>query len=147
MDSVRRMLAALFKDGLPVVNHEEDESNGSARAVSGAILDHPAQPEPTAPPPTTSEPVLEPECAEWDFDASQMTKYYESNVSGGIVDHTAPPPTTSEPVVEPESADKWDFDTLLDHAAPPPTTSGPVFEPDSVEWSFDNITFPDFLQD
>jgi hypothetical protein len=80
MDSVRRMLAALFKDGfkLPVVNHEEDESNGS-----GAIVDHPAQP--TAPPPITSEPVVEPECAdEWDFDT--------------LLDHAAPPPTTSEPV-------------------------------------------------
>jgi hypothetical protein len=107
MDSVRRMLAALFEDGLPEINYEEDESNGS-----GAIMDHTAQPT-DAPPPTTSEsgPVFEPE---WDFDTLQMTNY-ESNVPGGIVYHTAPPPTTSEPVVELESADAsgWDFDALL----------------------------------
>jgi hypothetical protein len=62
MDSVRRMLAELFKDGLPVINHEEAESSGS-----GAIVDHTASAQLTAQPPTMLE-VLDPDIIQWEFD-------------------------------------------------------------------------------
>jgi hypothetical protein len=163
IDSVRRMLAALFKDGLPVINHEEGESNGS-----GAIAEHTTQP--TAPPPATSgsEPVfeLEPEIFdEWDVDTSQViTCEGESNGSGAIAEPTtqptALPPATSEsePVfeLEPEIFDEWDVDmsqvvtcesesngsgaiVTVDHwhtaqsTAQPPTILEPVFEPETVD--------------
>ena len=163
MDSVRRFLAALFKDGLPAINYEEGESNSS-----GAITDPTAQP--TAQPPTTSEPVFEPECVEWGSDTLQTTNFESNDVSGGIADHTpAPPPTMLEPVVDSESAVEWDFDMRahaapppttsepvvdsestgerdfgapLAHATPPPTTSEPMFEPECVERDFDTLHMP-----
>ncbi len=151
VDSVRRMLAGLFKDGLPVINLE-GESNGS-----GAIVDHTAQPPTTSVPlpvvndvyqPSSSEPESVDEC---DFDTSSVTNHEgESNISREIVDHTAQPATTSVPVpmvnpvslFEPGSVDEWCFDTpspvinhegesnvsgeIVGHTAHPPTTSVPV---------------------
>jgi hypothetical protein len=156
IDSVRRMLAALFKDGLPVINHEEGESNGSGAIVQRTTT----QPTVTAPPPATfeSEPVFEPEVfGEWDVDTSHVaTREGESNASGAIItvdlEHTAqsttqpPTPTILEPVFEPET---WDC-TLINYggkpdvsgaivtvdrtAQPTGTILEPVFEPETVDF-------------
>jgi hypothetical protein len=149
VESVRKVLAELFKDGLPVINLDEGESNGS-----DAIVDHTAQP------PTTSEPVSEAESPEdWVLDALAVIDHEgESSSSSATADYAAQPtaqsPTTSaEPVFEAESAGGWDFDALhwqmnsesnisggiVDYTAPPPTTATwePVSEPDIVEWDLD----------
>jgi hypothetical protein len=115
VDSARRMLAALLKDGLPIIDHEEGGESGG----SGAIEDHNAQPTSgTAQPPTTgvtSEPVVDPEILGWDCRWDTLINYEgESSGSqaGGIVpvdsDHTTPTP---EPMFELDldlESVKWD---------------------------------------
>jgi len=94
-DSVRKMLAGLFKDGLPVPSHET-ESNDSGPIVGCAA-------QPVAQPPTTSaESVLEPGSFDgWDFRADPF------------LDHTVPPSTSVKPVLEPAESVEWGFDEVI----------------------------------
>jgi hypothetical protein len=120
VDSARRMLAALFKNGLPIIDYEEARGEASG---SGAIEDHNCdntQPtaQPLAPPTGTGvkpEPVFDPEILGWDcrWDTSlEINREGESSGSqaGGIVpvdsDDTTPTP---EPIFELDMENvKWD---------------------------------------
>lgn len=118
VDSARRMLAALFKNGLPIIDCEAAQGEASG---SGAIEDHNCDnTQPTAQPPTTGtgvtpEPAFDTEFLGWDcrWDTSLEINYegeYSSSQAGGIVpvdsDHTTPTP---EPIFELDLGNvKWD---------------------------------------
>ena len=121
VDSARRMLAALFKDGLPIIDYEEaqGEASGSGATEEDHNCDN-TQPtaQPLAPPTgtsMTSEPVFDPEIPRWGcrWDTSLEIKCEGesgSSQAGGSVpvdsDHTTPTP---EPIFELDLGNvKWD---------------------------------------
>ena len=159
VEAVRKMLAELFKGGLPVIDLDEGESNDFGAMVDQPTAQSPTMSEPefepesvddtaqpTAQPPTTSaKPVFEPESVNgWDFDCLHWRASSESDASSGIVlDHTAPLPTTAtlEPVFEPEVVDEWDSyasqvinesndsGVIVEHAAQPTAQQPTMSEP------------------